>query len=69
MGKDWEWEMIDFGHPLRQKFIAESATLDAKRAELRARMHAEGRFFIGEEIQAKKNGGSIFNPRKGWERK
>ena len=57
--------MIDFGYPLRQKFIAESATLDAKRAELRARMHEQGRYFLGEELLAEKHGGSIFNPRKG----
>jgi len=30
--------MTDYGYPLRKKYIAESATLDAKRAELRARM-------------------------------
>lgn len=59
----------DHAHAIRAKFIRESNTLDAKRAELRARMHTEGRYFIGEEMKAKQNGGSIFNPRKGWERK
>lgn len=61
--------MTDYGYPLRQKFITESATLDAKRAELRARMHEAGRYFIGEEILAKQHGGSIYNPRTGWELK
>ena len=61
--------MTDYGYPLRQKYISESATLDAKRAELRARMHEQGRYFLGEEILAKQHGGSIFDPRKGWERK
>ena len=61
--------MTDYGHDLRQIFIKSSATLDAKRAELRARMHAQGRYFLGEEILAKQHGGSIFDPRKGWERK
>ena len=61
--------MTDYGYPLRKKYIAESATLDAKRAELRARMHEAGRYFICEETLARRNGGSIFDPRKGWERK
>ena len=61
--------MTDYGYFLRQDFIKSSATLDAKRAELRARMHEAGRYFLGEENLAKQHGGSIFNPRKGWERK
>ncbi len=65
----------DHAHGIRAKFIhgprpaTESATLDAKRAELRRQMHEAGRYFLGEEILAKQHGGSIFNPRKGWERK
>lgn len=61
--------MTDYGHDMRQAFIKSSATLDAKRAELRARMHEAGRYFIGEEILAKQNGGIVIMPRKGWERK
>ena len=69
LGKNWECEMTDYGYPLRQKFIAESATLEAKRAELRARMHETGRYFLGEEIKAQKHGGSVIVPRKVLERK
>lgn len=58
--------MTDYGFDLRKKFIRESATLDAKRAEVRSRMHAEGRFFISEEVLAKQHGGLIFHPNKGW---
>ena len=61
--------MTDYGYTLRQDFIRAATTLDAKRAELRARMHEQGRYFLGEELLAEKHGGSIFNPRKGWERK
>ncbi len=59
----------DHAHAIRAKFILESATLDAKRAELRARMHEAGKYFIGEELIAKKNGGRIYNQYKGWEQK
>lgn len=59
----------DHAYAIRAQFIQESVTLDAKRAELRARMHESGRYFLGEEILAKQNGGSIFNPRTGWEQK
>lgn len=61
--------MTDHAYLIRQKFIAESATLDAKRAELRQQMHAAGKYFIGEETLAKLHGGSVFMPRTGWERK
>lgn len=70
--------MIDYGHSLRQKFIRKgwadksqnpADSLDIKRAELRSRMHAQGRYFLGEETLAEEAGGSIFNPRKGgWEK-
>lgn len=58
--------MIDHGEALRQKFISDYAVLEAKRADLRARMHAEGKYFIGEEALAKRNGGKVFHPFKGW---
>lgn len=58
--------MIDFGHSLRQKFIADSATLEAKRNELRERLHRENKALVGEEVAAKKNGWSVFKPQRGW---
>lgn len=58
--------MTDYGYPLRQKFIAESATLDAKRAALRQQLHAEGKYFVGEERLAKLNGGKVFDRFTGW---
>lgn len=65
--------MDDYGYSLRQKFIRKgwaetlraSASLEMKRDQLRKRMHAEGRYFLGEEMLAEEVGGSIFNPRKG----
>ena len=58
--------MRDYGHDLRQKFIAESTSLDAKRAALRQRLHEEGRYLLGEESLAKLNGGRVFDLKKGW---
>lgn len=59
--------MIDYGEALRQKFISEYTVLEAKRSDLRARMHAEGKYFIGEEALAKRNNGKVFHALKGWQ--
>lgn len=61
--------MTDYGYEARQEFIRSSETLDAKRAKLRSRMHEAGRYFIGEEILAKKHNGIVYNPRHGWKQK
>lgn len=61
--------MTDYAFEIRQKFIRESATLEAKRAEVRSRMHAEGRYLLGEEALAKQCNGSIFKPSTGWNQK
>lgn len=60
--------MIDYGHPLRQKFIADSTSLEAKRAALRERLHLEGKAFISEEAEAKRNGWTVFHAKKGWDK-
>ena len=58
--------MIDYGYPLRQNFIRSSESLEAKRAALRERMHAEKRALVGEESEAKRQGWKVFQPHKGW---
>ena len=60
--------MTDYGLLLRQKFISEYTVLEAKRADLRERMHAEGKYFVGEEMLAKRHGGKMFNQFKGWKK-
>ena len=59
-------EMTDYEFALHQKMISDYGLLDSKREELRARMHAEGKYFVGEENLAKLNGGKIFHQYKGW---
>lgn len=58
--------MRDYGHDLRQKFIAESTSLDAKRAALRERLHREGKALVGEEVEGQKNGWAAFEAKTGW---
>lgn len=58
--------MTDHGYLIRQKFIQESATLDAKRAELRQQMHDEGKALIGEELLAAKLGLKLYDAKTKW---
>ena len=60
--------MTDYGYSIRQKFIAESTGLDAKRAAIRQRWHADGKYFVGEESLAKLNGGKMFDRVTGWKK-
>jgi hypothetical protein len=42
---------------------------EAKLAALRLRMHRENKYFIGEEILAKRMGGKVYNAfKKTWEK-
>ena len=61
--------MKDYGAKLRQDFIKSNNPLAIKLAALRERLHKENCYLLGEEILARRNGGSIFSQRKGWERK
>lgn len=54
--------MIDGAARLRKQFIDDYAKLQAKREELRKRLHAEGKALLGEEALARKSGWQIFNP-------
>ncbi len=58
--------MTDYGLWLRQKFISEYTVLEAKRADLRERMHAEGKAFIGEELLAAKLGLKLYDAKTKW---
>ena len=60
--------MTDYGFEIRQKFIRESTSLDAKREALRQQLHAEGKYFIGEESLAKLNDGKVFDRFTGWKK-
>lgn len=60
--------MTDHAYSIRQKFIHESASLDAKRAALRQQLHSQGKYFIGEESLAKLNGGKVFDRFTGWKK-
>ena len=57
--------MQDFGYAIRQEFIHESR-LQTKLDALRERLHGEGKFLVGEEVLAKRLGGTIFHAHRGW---
>ena len=59
--------MIDYGYPLRQNFIRSSESLEAKRAALRERMHAQNRALVGEEVKAKQSGWRV-EAKTGWQK-
>lgn len=60
--------MTDYGYEDRQRYIRSSECLEAKRAALRERMHLEGKAFISEEAEAKRNGWTVFHAKKGWDK-
>lgn len=53
--------MIDGAARLRKQYIDDYAKLQAKREELRKRLHAEGKALLGEETQARKLGWRLFD--------
>lgn len=73
--------MKDYAESIRQQYIQDYArnayiepgspapSLDAKRLAIRQRLHAEGKYFVGEEIQAQLNGGKVFDRVTGWGKK
>ena len=53
--------MIDGAARLRKQYIDDYAKLQAKREELRKRLHAEGKALLGEENAARKSGWQIWS--------
>ena len=68
--------MKDYAESIRQQYIQDYArnaytepdSLDAKRAAIRQRWHADGKYFVGEESLANRNGGKVFDRFTGWKK-
>ena len=53
--------MTDHAAALRQQYISDYARLEAKREQLRQRLHAEGKALLCEENAARKSGWQIWS--------
>ena len=56
------------GGPMALGHPGPAPSLDAKRAAIRQRWHADGKYFVGEESLANRNGGKVFDRFTGWKK-